>query len=92
MAERPPILDETGADPWEAGLFRLGTLPMKTAVDIVGYGVQGFVRGRPWQIFLFTRYFAPSELIQSNNVHSGEFIKLTANPSNERQRLAACGS
>jgi len=59
------------------------TLPMKTAVDIVGYGVQGFVRGggQPGQIFLFTRYFAPSQLVQSNNVHSGEFIKLTANPS-----------
>lgn len=59
------------------------TLPMGTAVDIVGYGVQGFVRGggRPEQVFLFTRYFAPSQLIQSNNVQSVEFIKLTANPS-----------
>ncbi|MEO5896793.1 MAG: trypsin-like serine protease [Vicinamibacterales bacterium] len=59
------------------------TLPMKTAVDIVGYGVQGFVRGggRPGQIFLFTRYFAPSQLVQSNNAQSDEFIKLTANPS-----------
>lgn len=59
------------------------TLPMKTEVDLVGYGVQGFVRGGgpPQQIFLFTRYFAPSLLIQSNNVQSDEFIKLTANPS-----------
>ena len=59
------------------------TLPMGTAVDIVGYGVQGFVRGggRPEQVFLFIRYFAPSQLIQSNNVQSVEFIKLTANPS-----------
>lgn len=59
------------------------TLPMNTEVDIVGYGVQGFVRGggTPQQIFLFTRYFAPSLLIQSNNVHSDEFIKLTANPA-----------
>jgi hypothetical protein len=58
-------------------------LAMKSAVDIVGYGVQGFVRGggRPGQVFLFTRYFAPSQLIQSNAVQSGEFIKLTANPS-----------
>ena len=56
---------------------------MRTEVDIVGYGVQGFVRGggQPQQIFLFTRYFAPSLLIQSNNVQSVEFIKLTANPS-----------
>jgi hypothetical protein len=59
------------------------TLPMRTGVDIVGYGVQGFIRGggQPQQIFLFTRYFAPSELIQSNNVQSDEFIKLTANPA-----------
>jgi hypothetical protein len=59
------------------------TLPMRTRVDIVGYGVQGFIRGGgpPEQIFLFTRYFAPSLLIQSNDVLSGEFIKLTANPA-----------
>jgi trypsin len=59
------------------------TLEMRTGVDIVGYGVQGFIRGggRPGQIFLFTRYFAPSLLIQSSNVQSVEFIKLTANPA-----------
>ncbi len=59
------------------------TLPMQSPVDLVGYGVQGFVRGggRPGEIFLFTRYFAPTQLIQSNNVLSVEFIKLTANPS-----------
>src|SRR4030095_4040126 len=63
-----------------AGL--VDTLPMNTQVDIVGYGVQGFIRGGgpPETIFLFTRYFAPSLLIQSNNVQSVEFIKLTANP------------
>ena len=56
---------------------------MRTSVDIVGYGVQGFVRGggQPGQIFTFTRFFAPSELVQSNNVASREFIKLTANPA-----------
>ena len=65
----------------DAGL--VDTLPMGTNVDIVGYGVQGFLRGggKPEQIFLFTRYFAPSQLIQSNHVQSAEFIKLTANPS-----------
>ena len=59
------------------------TLPMKTSVDIVGYGTQGFIRGggRPEEIFTAIRFFAPSELIQSNNRSSGEFIKLTANPS-----------
>jgi len=59
------------------------TLPMRTPITVVGYGVQGFIRGggRPQDIFLFTRYFAPSQLVQSNNVSSGEFIKLTANPA-----------
>jgi hypothetical protein len=59
---------------------------MGTAVDLVGYGVQGFVRGhgKPQQVFLFTRYFAPSRLIQSNNVQSVEFIKLSANPAKGR--------
>ena len=58
-------------------------LAMGTPVDLVGYGVQGFVRGggKPQQVFLFTRYFAPSQLIASNNVQSKEFIKLTANPA-----------
>ncbi len=58
-------------------------LAMGTEVDVVGYGVQGFIRGggQPGQIFLFTRYFAPTVLIQSNDVVSAEFIKLTANPA-----------
>ena len=63
--------------------YFVDTLAMKAAVDIVGYGVQGFVRGGgpPTQVFLATRYYAPSQLIQSNNVKSDEFIKLTANPA-----------
>ena len=61
----------------------VNTLPTGTFVDIVGYGVQGFVAGGgpKQEIFLFTRYFAPSQLVQSSNVQSTEFIKLTANPS-----------
>ena len=62
---------------------QVDTLAMKRSVSVVGYGVQGFIRGggQPGQVFLFTRYFAPSQLIQSNNVESAEFIKLTANPA-----------
>lgn len=65
----------------EPGL--VDALAMRTPVDIVGYGVQGFVRGDgpPQEIFTAVRFFAPSELIQSNNRASDEFIKLTANPS-----------
>jgi hypothetical protein len=64
-----------------AGL--VDTLPMGTPVDLVGYGVQGFERGggQPRRVFLFTRYYAPTLLVQSNNVQSTEFIKLQANPS-----------
>jgi hypothetical protein len=64
-----------------AGL--VDTLPMMTPVDIVGYGVQGFVRGggQPQQVFLFTRFFAPSLLIQSNDIAADQQIKLTANPA-----------
>jgi hypothetical protein len=59
------------------------TLKMKQDVDLVGYGVQGFVRGGgpPQQVFLFTRYYAPSQLIDANFKQSGEYIKLTANPA-----------
>jgi Trypsin len=62
------------------------SLPMRTQIDVVGYGVQGFTNGGGprGQIFLFTRYFAPSLLIQSNNVQSVEFIKLTANPAQDK--------
>jgi hypothetical protein len=58
------------------------TLPMKTPIDLVGYGVQGFERGggQPVGIVTFVRFFAPSLLVKSNHVHSAEFVKLTANP------------
>jgi hypothetical protein len=58
-------------------------LPMMTEVDIIGYGVQGFIRGGgpPDQRFLLTRYFAPSHLVQSNDVISSLFLKMTANPA-----------
>ncbi len=59
------------------------SLPMKTEITSVGYGVQTFIRGGgpPRPGTLFTRFFAPSLLIQSNGVIHDEFIKLTANPA-----------
>ena len=64
------------------GVGFVDTLPMKTPVDVVGYGVQGFERGGgpPEGIVTFVRHFAQAELIQSNHKHASEFIKLTANP------------
>jgi len=59
------------------------TLKMREEIDLVGYGVQGFVPGGgpPGQVFLWTRYYAPSLLIDANFKQSGEYIKLTANPA-----------
>lgn len=57
-------------------------LPMMTNVDVIGYGTQGFIRGggQPEGILTLTRYFAPSQLVQSNDVFSSLYLKLTANP------------
>ncbi len=59
------------------------TLDMRSEIDLVGYGVIGFERGggQPQDVFIATRYYAPSLLIDSNNVQSDEYIKLTANPA-----------
>jgi hypothetical protein len=77
------ILDE------RVSLSRYARLPSKGLVDrlanktrvvAVGYGIQDrlkdFDEGEA-----FTRYYAPLELIQSNNRISDEFLKTTANPS-----------
>jgi len=59
------------------------TLAMKTDVDLVGYGIQFDQGGGPRypEDGAFTRYYAPSQLVASNFVHSDEYIKLTANPA-----------
>jgi hypothetical protein len=63
------------------------TLAMKTPVDVVGYGVQNFVNGggpcdpnckkSPGDVF--TRFFAATTLVASNNSISDEFLKLHSN-------------
>jgi hypothetical protein len=61
----------------------VATLPMKTEVAIVGFGVQekAQISGPPYyRWFGRTRYYAPAQLIQSNDVISAEYLKLTANP------------
>ena len=63
------------------------TLPMGTPVDFVGFGVQNFINGggpcggpcKPVPGAAFTRFFAPSTLIASNNSISDEFIKYHVN-------------
>ena len=65
------------------------TLRNRTLIDLVGYGVQNFIRGggpcggpcKPQQGDAFTRFFGQTTLITSNDRISGEFIKLQSNPS-----------
>jgi len=65
----------------EAGL--VDTLPMRTEIDLVGYGIQFDQGGGPRypEDGAFTRFYAPSLLVASNFVHSDEYIRLTANPA-----------
>ena len=77
-------LGQYGALP---ALNLVDTLAINTPVDIVGYGVQNFVNGggpcggpckkQPGNAF--TRFFAPTTLVASNNSISDEFIKLHSN-------------
>ena len=59
------------------------TLPMRTEIDLVGYGIQFDQGGGPRypEDGAFTRFYAPSLLVASKFVHSDEYIKLTANPA-----------
>jgi hypothetical protein len=80
------VLDEPVQLPRYAQLPTAGlvdTLPMKTIVDNVGYGVQFDAGGGPrWpEDGAFTRYYAPSNLIASSQVNSTEYIKLSSNPA-----------
>lgn len=80
------VLDEPVALPRYAQLPTEGlvdTLPMKTDVDLVGYGIQFDQGGGPRypEDGAFTRYYAPAKLVASKHVHSDEYIKLTANPA-----------
>lgn len=63
-----------------AGL--VDTLAPKTAVDLVGYGVQEKQHGGgpPVWTGLRVRLYAPTRLVSGNFTHSEEFIRLTANP------------
>jgi len=65
----------------------IDTLGNNTAVDLVGYGVQGFENGngpcdpncKKARAGSATRFYAPTTLVSSNDAISEEFIKLHSN-------------
>jgi hypothetical protein len=69
-----------------AGL--VDSLKMKSDVDLVGYGVQEKVGTGIPPYYRWTglreRFFAPSQLVASNDVISESFLKLTANPGQDK--------
>lgn len=81
------VVGEYAALP-DAGL--VDTLPNKTAVDFVGYGVQeqaqipGNLLPQPPPFYRWTgprvRLYAPTELVSGKFVHSDEFLRLAMNP------------
>lgn len=58
------------------------TLKNKTSVDLVGYGVQEKLMGGgpPVWTGLKVRMYAPAETVSGKFIHSGEYLRLTANP------------
>ena len=70
-----------------AGL--VGTLPNKTAIDLVGYGVQEQVHGGGIPVWVGprVRLFAPVELVSGEFSFSDEFVRLTSNPGNDKGGL-----
>lgn len=64
----------------DAGL--VDTLPNKTAVTLVGYGVQTQLHGGGPPVWTGprVRLQAPSELVSGNFTHSDEFVKIALNP------------
>jgi hypothetical protein len=58
------------------------SLPMKTPVEVVGYGVQykAHATGKPAWWLNGERYYAPSQIVASENLNSEVWLKLTASP------------
>jgi hypothetical protein len=87
VLSEPVVMDEYALLP-TAGL--VDTLANKTPVDFVGYGVkyQAQIPGNqlpqppPYNRWTGprTRYYAPSELVSGNFVHSAEYLRLALNP------------
>jgi len=76
ILDAPITLPEFGDLP---ALGLAAAQPQKTEVSLVGYGIQ--FRLKNFVDEALTRFFAPAQLVQSNDRISSDFLKLTANPS-----------
>lgn len=82
ILDQEVVLDRYAELP-EVGI--VDSLPMGTEVTLVGYGVQFWIGDGPAiPVVLYDRYFAYAELIASNHKNNEEFIKLTANPAQDK--------
>jgi hypothetical protein len=80
------ILDEPVSLSSYAQLPTLGVvdqLPMGQRVQVVGYGLQD-TPNKLDEGELFTRYRASAQLVQANGRLSDEFLKVTANPAQDK--------
>jgi hypothetical protein len=87
------ILKDSIAPPYAELPYQgqMDTLPMKANLDLVGYGVQYQMRGigvpppDNWDWITFGgRYAAKAQLITGNYIMSDEFMRLTANPGQDK--------
>ena len=76
LLDAPLALAEYGELPT---LGAAANLPQKQGVSLVGYGVQVRVKNLVDEVL--TRFFAPAELNQSQGRVSGDFLKVSGNPS-----------
>lgn len=85
ILNEPVVMDQYAALP-AVGI--VDTLPMKTGVDLVGYGSQFKLKqsGSPYDRWAtnFQRYYAPSQVVTSDNRNSDLWLKLTANPGQNK--------
>jgi hypothetical protein len=83
VLDEPVFLDRYAQLP---SLNFVDTLANKTDVTLVGYGVQEQIRGGgpPRWTGQLIRMFATAQLVSKNFVHSDLFLRLTANPGQDK--------
>jgi hypothetical protein len=87
ILDQPAPVTSHGALP---ALGRVDTLPAKAPLTLVGYGIQGYLRGggQPQEVITDIRTAAPSTLVKKQSALSDEFISMA--PSNAHDDGAVC--